>query len=124
MIKTLRVLNVVNSLEIGIPLSIQQYKLLTPSVLIGRLVNAHQHLLALKISDYLGMTTKGISYAAVDAHADRTGRRKLAVMLVEHEPLSLKQEKENGKQASKIHMFERAKELHKIQHLSTTRGLY
>nr|GEW21219.1 protein vacuoleless1 [Tanacetum cinerariifolium] len=125
MSKTLRVLNAVRSPEIGIPLSIQQYKLLTPPVLIGRLVNAHQHLLALKISDYLGMNQevvimhwacskltvssaipdptlleilldklklcRGISYAAVAAHADQTGRRKLAAMLVEHEPLSSKQ---------------------------------
>ncbi|QCD94248.1 Vacuolar protein sorting-associated protein 16 [Vigna unguiculata] len=55
MCKILRVLNAVRSPEIGIPLSIQQYKLLTPSVLIGRLITAHQHLLALKISEYLGM---------------------------------------------------------------------
>ncbi|KAJ0669793.1 putative transcription factor WD40-like family [Helianthus annuus] len=125
MSKTLRVLNAVRSPEIGIPLSIHQYKLLTPSVLIGRLVNAHQHLLALRISDYLGMNqevvimhwacaklsvssaipdatlleilldklklSRSISYAAVAAHADQIGRRKLAAMLVEHEPLSSKQ---------------------------------
>lgn len=34
---------------------------------------------------------KGISYAAVAAHADKCGRRKLAAMLVEHEPRSSKQ---------------------------------
>nr|GLL22788.1 protein VACUOLELESS1 [Ipomoea trifida] len=123
--KTLRVLNAVRNSEIGIPLSIQQYKLLTPSVLIARLINAHHHLLALRISEYLGMnqevvimhwactkiTTssatpdanlleilldklklcKGISYAAVAAHADKSGRRKLAALLVEHEPRSSKQ---------------------------------
>ena len=86
MCKTLRVLNAVRNPAIGIPLSIQQYKvfkaywiqspisklklhaiffeltwisllpqLLTPAVLIGRLINAHQHLLALRISEYLGM---------------------------------------------------------------------
>ncbi|KAI7992437.1 Protein VACUOLELESS1 [Camellia lanceoleosa] len=33
---------------------------------------------------------KSISYAAVAAHADKSGRRKLAVMLVEHEPRSSK----------------------------------
>ncbi|QCE00524.1 Vps16 [Vigna unguiculata] len=125
MCKISRVLNVVRSPEIGIPLSIQQYKLLTPSVLIGRLITAHQHLLALKISEYLGMNQevvikhwacskitaslaipdaalleilldklklcKGISYAAVAAHADKSGRRKLAALLVEHEPRSSKQ---------------------------------
>lgn len=35
--------------------------------------------------------SRSISYAAVAAHADQTGRRKLAAMLVEHEPLSSKQ---------------------------------
>lgn len=34
---------------------------------------------------------KGISYAAVAAHADKNGRRRLAAMLVEHEPRSSKQ---------------------------------
>ncbi|GER53384.1 vacuolar protein sorting-associated protein [Striga asiatica] len=125
MCKTLRVLNAVRHPEIGIPLSIQQYKLLTPSVLINRLINAHNHLLALRISEYLSMSQetvlmhwtctkisasaavpdvslleilldklkvcKGISYAAVAAHADKSGRRKLAAMLVEHEPRSSKQ---------------------------------
>ncbi|XP_059629226.1 protein VACUOLELESS1 [Cornus florida] len=125
MCRTLRVLNAVRSHEIGIPLSLEQYKMLTSSVLIGRLINAHQHLLALRISEYLGMNQevvimhwacskitaslaipdtslleilldklklcKGISYAAVAAHADNNGRRKLAAMLVEHEPRSSKQ---------------------------------
>lgn len=34
---------------------------------------------------------KGISYATVSSHADKSGRRKLAAMLVEHEPRSSKQ---------------------------------
>lgn len=34
---------------------------------------------------------KGISYAAIAAHADNTGRRKLAALLVDHEPRSSKQ---------------------------------
>ncbi|KAJ9685966.1 hypothetical protein PVL29_015044 [Vitis rotundifolia] len=125
MCKTLRVLNAVRNSEIGIPLSIQQYKLLTAPVLIGRLINVHQHLLALRISEYLGMNQevvimhwacskitaslaipdatlleilldklrlcKGISFAAVAAHADKNGRRKLAAMLVENESRSSKQ---------------------------------
>uniref|UniRef100_A0A6N2NGT4 Vps16 C-terminal domain-containing protein n=1 Tax=Salix viminalis TaxID=40686 RepID=A0A6N2NGT4_SALVM len=125
MCKTLRVLNAVRNPEIGIPLSIEQYKLLSAPVLIGRLINAHQHLLALRISEYAGMNQevvimhwactkitaslaipdaalleiildklklcKVISYAAVAAHADRSGRRKLAAMLVDHEPRSSKQ---------------------------------
>ncbi|CAN0909928.1 Protein VACUOLELESS1 [Linum grandiflorum] len=125
MCKTLRVLNAVRNPEIGIPLSIQQYKTLTAPVLIARLINAHQHLLALRISEYIGTNQevvimhwacskitaslaipdaalleilldklrlcKGISYAAVAAHADKSGRRKLSAMLVEHEPRSSKQ---------------------------------
>lgn len=125
MCKTLRVLNAVRHPDVGMPLSIQQYKLLTPSVLIGRLINAYKHFLALRVSEYLGMNQemvimhwacskitaslaisdatlleilldklklcKGISYAAVAAHADKNGRRKLAAMLVEHEPRSSKQ---------------------------------
>ncbi|KAK9132536.1 hypothetical protein Scep_012064 [Stephania cephalantha] len=125
MCKTLRVLNAVRNYEIGIPLSIQQYKVLTAPVLIGRLINSHQHLVALRISEYVGLNQevvvmhwacakisaslaihdealleslldklklcKGISYAAVAAHADSCGRRKLAAMLVEHESRSSKQ---------------------------------
>lgn len=34
---------------------------------------------------------KGISFAAVAAHADKSGRRKLAAMLVDHESRSAKQ---------------------------------
>lgn len=34
---------------------------------------------------------KGISYAAVAGHADKIGRRKLAAILVDHEPRSSKQ---------------------------------
>ncbi|CAA2967691.1 Protein VACUOLELESS1 [Olea europaea subsp. europaea] len=55
MCKTLRVLNAVCHHDIGVPLSIQQYKLLAPAVLINRLINAHNYLLSLRISEYLGM---------------------------------------------------------------------
>lgn len=34
---------------------------------------------------------KGISYAAIASHADNSGRRKLAAMIVDHEPRSSKQ---------------------------------
>ncbi|PKA47623.1 hypothetical protein AXF42_Ash014819 [Apostasia shenzhenica] len=125
MCKTLRVLNAVRNHEIGIPLSIQQYKLLTTPVLIGRLINVYHHLLALQISEYLNLNPevvimhwactkisasssindtdlleilldklklcKGISYAEIAAHADNSGRRKLAAMLIDHERRSSKQ---------------------------------
>ncbi|KAI3908198.1 hypothetical protein MKW98_029499 [Papaver atlanticum] len=112
----LRVLNAVRNYEIGIPLTIQQYKLQTVPVLIGRLINAHQHLLALRgcnaplgvcknkkkspavddaallemLLDKLKLC-KGISYPAVATQADKSGRRKLAATLVEHEPRLSKQ---------------------------------
>lgn len=86
MCKILRVLNAVRDPEIGMPLTVKQYKvciafrfriehflylcyliysmglfafcvpqLLTATVLIGRLINANQHLLALRISEYLNL---------------------------------------------------------------------
>ncbi len=69
MCKTLRVLNAVRYYEIGIPITIHQYpsnnsnsnqtmtklryKKIGPHVLIDRLVNRHQHLLAWRICEYL-----------------------------------------------------------------------
>ncbi|KAB5568417.1 hypothetical protein DKX38_002210 [Salix brachista] len=53
--QNLRVLNALRDSEIGIPISIEQYKLLSVPVLGGRLINAHRHLLALRISEYIGM---------------------------------------------------------------------
>ncbi|KAM0932749.1 putative transcription factor WD40-like family [Dioscorea sansibarensis] len=125
MCKILRVLNAVRNYEIGIPLSIQQYKVLTAPVLIDRLINANHHLVALRISEYINLNPevvvmhwscakitasaaiqdvplletlldklklcKGVSYAAIAAHADNCGRRKLAALLVDHEPRSSKQ---------------------------------
>jgi len=98
---------------------------LTTPVLIARLINAFQHLLALRISEYISLSQetvvlhwacakitivstvqdtpllellleklkacKGVAYAAVAAHADRKGRRKLATMLLEYEPRSSEQ---------------------------------
>ncbi|KAL2623066.1 hypothetical protein R1flu_003271 [Riccia fluitans] len=55
MCRTLRVLNAVRRFEIGIPLTVQQLEVLTPQVLIARLVNQHRHLLAFRISDHLGL---------------------------------------------------------------------
>ncbi|KAF2745017.1 vacuolar protein-like protein sorting vps16 [Sporormia fimetaria CBS 119925] len=53
MCETLRVLNAVRFYEIGLPLSYDQYKRLTPESLIERLINRHEYLLALRISEYL-----------------------------------------------------------------------
>ncbi|KAF2468812.1 vacuolar protein sorting-associated protein 16 [Lindgomyces ingoldianus] len=60
MCETLRVLNAVRFYEIGLPLSYNQFKRLTPEKLISRLTNRHEYLLALRISEYLHLPTDKI----------------------------------------------------------------
>lgn len=60
MCDTLRVLNAVRFYEIGLPLSYDQYQRLGPDGLIKRLLNRHEHLLALRISSYLHLPTDNI----------------------------------------------------------------
>ncbi|KAF2762704.1 vacuolar sorting-associated protein [Pseudovirgaria hyperparasitica] len=60
MCETLRVLNGVRFYAIGIPLSYEQYRRLTPEKLVERLTNRHEYLLALKISQYLRLPTDSI----------------------------------------------------------------
>ncbi len=51
--KVLRVMNAVRDYNIGIPITFEQYKKLTPNVLIDRLVTRCHHLLAYRICEYL-----------------------------------------------------------------------
>lgn len=60
MCETLRVLNAVRFYEVGLPLSYEQYCRLTPERLIERLINRHEYLIALKISEYLRLPTDKI----------------------------------------------------------------
>ncbi|KAF2734470.1 vacuolar protein sorting-associated protein [Polyplosphaeria fusca] len=60
MCDTLRVLNAVRFYEIGLPLSYDQFKRLTPEKLIERLTNRDEYLLALRISAYLRLPTDKI----------------------------------------------------------------
>jgi vacuolar protein sorting-associated protein 16 len=53
MCETLRVLNAVRYYEVGLALSYDQYIRLTPEKLVQRLVNRQEHLLALRVSEYL-----------------------------------------------------------------------
>lgn len=55
MCEVLRVLNAVRFFEVGLPLTYDQYIRLTPERLIQRLLNRKEHLLALKISEYLNL---------------------------------------------------------------------
>lgn len=53
MTEKLRVLNAVRNYLIGLPLSYEQYLRLTPEGLIERLINRHEYLLAIRVSEYL-----------------------------------------------------------------------
>lgn len=55
MAHTLKVLNAVRYYEIGIPITYDQYMTAGPPALITRLLTRNQHLLALRISQYLGL---------------------------------------------------------------------
>lgn len=57
MCETLRVLNAVRDYQIGLPLSYEQYVRLNPERLIQRLVNRHEYLLAIRVSEYLRLPT-------------------------------------------------------------------
>ncbi|PPQ73925.1 hypothetical protein CVT26_006551 [Gymnopilus dilepis] len=53
--QTLKVLNAVRFYEVGIPLTYTQYNYASPSRLISRLTSRNMHLLALRISGFLGL---------------------------------------------------------------------
>lgn len=57
MCEILRVLNAVRDYRIGLPLSYDQYLRLTPERLVQRLVNRHEYLLAIRVSEYLHLPT-------------------------------------------------------------------
>lgn len=56
-VKKLRILNDIRSSNIGIPLTIQQYDILTPETLVGRLIMRNQHYLVIKICELLKLPT-------------------------------------------------------------------
>ncbi|KAH7067611.1 Vps16, N-terminal region-domain-containing protein [Paraphoma chrysanthemicola] len=57
---TLRVLNAVRFYEVGLPLSYDQYRRMTPEKLIERLTNRNEYLLALRVADYLHIPSSRI----------------------------------------------------------------
>lgn len=57
---TLRVLNAVRFYEIGLPISYDQYRRLTPEKLVERLTNRNEYLLALRVASYLHLPTSHI----------------------------------------------------------------
>eukprot|EP01125_Pyxidicula_operculata_P003183 TRINITY_DN1353_c0_g1_i1.p1 TRINITY_DN1353_c0_g1~~TRINITY_DN1353_c0_g1_i1.p1 ORF type:complete len:840 (-),score=158.36 TRINITY_DN1353_c0_g1_i1:45-2564(-) len=56
-VKVLRVLNSVRQTQIGIPLSYKQYLVLSPQLLIDRLISRDLHMLAFEICSYLDLNT-------------------------------------------------------------------
>ncbi|KAF2011221.1 vacuolar protein sorting-associated protein 16 [Aaosphaeria arxii CBS 175.79] len=60
MCETLRVLNAARFYEIGLPLSYDQFKRLTPERLIERLTNRHEYLTTIRIAEYLHLSTSHI----------------------------------------------------------------
>lgn len=53
MCEKLRVLNAVRDYQIGLPISYEQYLRLSPEKLVERLVNRHEFLLAIRVSEFL-----------------------------------------------------------------------
>ncbi|KAJ5489128.1 hypothetical protein N7539_004018 [Penicillium diatomitis] len=53
MTEKLRVLSAIRDYHIGLPLSYEQYLRLTPEGLIDRLINRHEYLLAIRVSEFL-----------------------------------------------------------------------
>ena len=60
MCENLRVLNAVRDYRIGLPLTYEQYLRLTPAKLVQRLINRHEYLLAIRVSEYLKLSTDRI----------------------------------------------------------------
>ncbi|KAL8985874.1 MAG: hypothetical protein Q9205_000524 [Flavoplaca limonia] len=60
MCEALRILNAVRDYRIGLPLSYDQYRRLTPEKLIQRLINRHEYLLAIRLSDFLRLPVSKI----------------------------------------------------------------
>lgn len=58
--EALRVLNAVRFYEVGLPLSYDQYRRMTPEKLIERLTNRNEYLLALRMADYLHLPSSNV----------------------------------------------------------------
>ena len=60
MCETLRIVNAVRDYKIGLPISYDQYRRLTPEKLVQRLINRHEYLLAIRLSEHLRLSTNKI----------------------------------------------------------------
>ncbi|KAL9603073.1 MAG: hypothetical protein Q9219_001437 [cf. Caloplaca sp. 3 TL-2023] len=60
MCEMIRILNAVRDYKVGLPLSYDQYRRLTSEKLIQRLINRHEYLLAIRLSDFLRLPANRI----------------------------------------------------------------
>lgn len=60
MCEAIRILNAVRDFKIGLPMSYDQYRRLTSEKLVQRLINRHEYLLAIRLSEYLGLPANRI----------------------------------------------------------------
>ncbi|KAI4197276.1 MAG: hypothetical protein LQ350_006003 [Teloschistes chrysophthalmus] len=58
--EALRMLNAVRDYRIGLPISYDQYRRLTPEKLVQRLIDRHEYLLAIRLSEYLRLPTNKV----------------------------------------------------------------
>jgi hypothetical protein len=58
--RIIRVLNAVRDPEVGIPISVAQFQILTPELVINRLLGRNLHSLAFKICSYLGISSVSV----------------------------------------------------------------
>ncbi|KAL8722973.1 MAG: hypothetical protein Q9225_000666 [Loekoesia sp. 1 TL-2023] len=58
--EAIRILNAVRDYKIGLPMSYDQYRRLTSEKLVQRLINRHEYLLAIRISNYLRLPVNKI----------------------------------------------------------------
>ncbi|KAL9590998.1 MAG: hypothetical protein Q9203_000194 [Teloschistes exilis] len=58
--EALRMLNAVRDYRIGLPLSYDQYRRLTPEKLVQRLIDRHEYLHAIRLSEYLRLPTNKV----------------------------------------------------------------
>lgn len=80
--KTIRVMHESSSEALGIPLTITQYKALTPEKLVSRLSNRHSHLIALKICESLSLSKNNIliDWACAKIKAAKTSQTSSAIL--------------------------------------------
>eukprot|EP00211_Chloroparvula_japonica_P005283 CAMPEP_0119139206 /NCGR_PEP_ID=MMETSP1310-20130426/27101_1 /TAXON_ID=464262 /ORGANISM="Genus nov. species nov., Strain RCC2339" /LENGTH=819 /DNA_ID=CAMNT_0007130473 /DNA_START=263 /DNA_END=2719 /DNA_ORIENTATION=+ len=86
MCKKLRVLNAVRDYKIGIPITITQCDKISPSGLVDRLMNRHDHLLAWRVCEFLDLKGQNVlvnwACAKVQSVKDPSAAKPMAKLIV------------------------------------------